>query len=188
MLRGLQYAQQQVCKQCCCCLSGSSLEFQENWGLECQTNLLLSQQMLESGRQCGTFQEFWSLSIASLFTSYFNFLLFSQFMYVYFILPSRSLKLKNSQPIFGDHSRSDRRWWDLAKACYLKQLLKVLSWPIFPLKRMRHASGRRQEAGFLRMGGSHERRGENARCLLLVFLLLPSGGTSIKSHQEGLSF
>lgn len=67
------------------------------------------------------------------------------------------MRPKNSQTIFGDHSRSDRkRWSGLGKPFFLKQLPNVaelISW----LKK-KDALGSRQEAGFPRMGRCDERK------------------------------
>ena len=94
----------------------------------------------------------------------------------------------HGQPVFGDHSRSDRRSWGTRAAPPLGEQLRNVTQPQpsdFPSEKAMRCS--RQGAGgwFPWAGWGHPRRGgRRRRCLPHV---LASGGTSIKSHQEGLS-
>lgn len=125
----------------------------------------------------------------------FTFPPFSQVIFLYGNFPNGYLRPKISQPLFADHGKSDRkRWWSLAKASFLKQLLNIAECVIYHLKkkkkrererrRERDASGNRQEADFPRMGGSNERKGRGRKCHLTH---PPVFREELKSHQEGVS-
>lgn len=90
------------------------------------------------------------------------------------------------QPVFGDHSRSDRRRWGTVTDPPLGEQLRNVTQPqLSLLKRLWDALGRGQEAGFPGPGGCI--RGERGAEDAVYLMSLPSGGTSVKSHQEGLS-
>lgn len=54
----------------------------------------------------------------------------------------------------------------MTKASDHQRLPNVAELSNFPSRKIRHVLGSWREAGILRMGGHHERRGENRRCLL----------------------